>query len=203
MYLISFLNYFFFFSTKSCIHNTEKLNLRKEEGLKVKPIKLCKSLVDLLFSITDTFEFDVSFYHRLSLNNKFGMTTDDEESASTNKCLKYITIKSLALSLNSLSAEDNLEIYTYLEQQVNLTEATTGSQNLVNLVEFVSYVTCEMELSEALRTPFSAFTQKLLIQLQPIYISLSNKNSSKTIIDLLRFQTKIGASKYVRLIVII
>ena len=169
----------------------------------MKPIKLCKSLVDLLFSITDTFEFDVSFYHRLSLNNKFGMTTDDEESASTNKCLKYITIKSLALSLNSLSAEDNLEIYTYLEQQVNLTEATTGSQNLVNLVEFVSYVTCEMELSEALRTPFSAFTQKLLIQLQPIYISLSNKNSSKTIIDLLRFQTKIGASKYVRLIVLI
>lgn len=85
-------------------------------------------------------------------------------------------------------------MYTYLEEQAS-TEANT--EGLVSLVEFVSYATCDMELVEALRTPFSEFTQKLLIQLQPTYISLSNKNCLDTIIRLLKFQTRIGASKYV------
>lgn len=149
-----------------------------------------------MFSVNESFEFDVSFFHKLSLNNKFDANNNNngESSTSSLQSLKFIIIKSLALSLNSLSVEDNSEVYTYLEEQAS-TEANT--EGLVSLVEFVSYVTCDMELVEALRTPFSEFTQKLLIQLQPTYISLSNKNCQDTIISLLKFQTRIGASKYV------
>jgi hypothetical protein len=129
------------------------------------------------------------------LNNKW----DLNESANNFESLKYILIKSLAVSMSSLSADENKYLLEYLEEQV-----TNGSyeyvENLTRMVEFVSYVVCEIDLNEELKTVFSEFVQKLLVQLQPIYMGLKCDGGLDQLIKFLKFQIRIIASKYVRII---
>ncbi len=167
----------------------------KYESLKVKPIKMCKCLISLLYDLNDNYEFDVNYLDRLALNNKW----DLNESANNFESLKYILIKSLAVSMSSLSADENKYLLEYLEEQV-----TNGSyeyvENLTRMVEFVSYVVCEIDLNEELKTVFSEFVQKLLVQLQPIYMGLKCDGGLDQLIKFLKFQIRIIASKYVRII---
>ena len=165
---------------------------------------MCKSLISLLYDLSPRYKFDVNYLDKLALNNKYDikMSTDNLES------LKYILIKSLAISLNSLSIEENTYILEYFEEQVmqpNMACKTDSDnkngyvENLTRLTEFMSYVTCEIDLSEDLKNVFSEFVQKLLIQLQPVYMGLKSSSKFDEIVVFLKFQTRIIASKYVRI----
>ncbi len=165
----------------------------KYGSLKVKPIKMCKCLISLLYDLNENYEFDVNYLDRLALNNKWNLN----ESANNLESLKYVLIKSLAVSMSSLSVEENKFLLEYFEEQVD-NDSNKYVENLMKLVEFVSYVVCEIDLNEELKTVFSEFVQKLLIQLQPVYIGLKSNNDLNNLIGFLKFQARIIVSKYVR-----
>lgn len=181
---------------KICVYYSA--SLIEKHDLKLKPVKLCKQLVDLLTNLNDKFEFEVNYYNQFKLNkitdsNEVDLNEDEENSLGSVERLKIVLIKTLGLSARKLDIDDFVSLLEYLE-----TVASVGStQTLIRLTEFIRFISCEIELNDELKAKLSEFIQKLLIQLQPFYISLKLNNQIDDIISLFNCQTSISASKYV------
>lgn len=146
---------------------------------------MCKSLINLLYDLDDNYKFNTYFLNKL---------TSTDPAAS----FQNILIKSLALSLNTFTLDENTFILNYFEEQVMvLGHSKSYERNLSRLVEFMWYVTCEMDMNETSKIVFSEFVQKLLIQMQPIYLRMKSAGQFNDLINLLTYQTRIVASKYV------
>ena len=139
---------------KSCVYHAASL-VSKHEKLKVKPVKMCKHLIELLLAVNEQFEFDVNYFSKLAL---------DTAAEHNLKSLKYILIKSLALSLNSMSAVENSGLLGHFEAQLKGRVGADYMQSLNRLVEFVAFASCDMELNEQLKNIFSEFIQKVIIK---------------------------------------
>ncbi len=189
---------------KTCIYYYSSLVSNYE--LKIKPCKLCKQLVDILMNLNNNFEFEVNYYNQFKLNkitDETESTEQDNENETNNvEKLKIALIKTISLSARKLETDDFVSFLEYFESIIN-NDHNNGSNvnSLIRQVEFIRYISCEIELNDDLKAKLSEFIQKLLIQLQPLYISLKMNGKFDEIITLLNCQTCITASKYVNIII--
>jgi hypothetical protein len=183
---------------KTCIYYYSSLVTNYE--LKIKPCKLCKQLVDILMNLNSNFEFEVNYYNQFKLNkitDETESTEQDNENETNNvEKLKVVLIKTISLSTRKLETDDFVSFLEYFESIIN----SSNLNSLTRLVEFIRYISCEIELNDDLKSKLSEFIQKLLIQLQPLYISLKMNGKFDEIITLLNCQTCITSSKYVTII---
>ena len=152
-------------------------------------------------NLNSNFEFEVNYYNQFKLNkitDETESTEQDNENETNNvEKLKVVLIKTISLSARKLETDDFVSFLEYFESIIN----SSNLNSLIRLVEFIRYISCEIELNDDLKAKLSEFIQKLLIQLQPLYISLKMNGKFDEIITLLNCQTCITSSKYVTIII--
>lgn len=152
---------------KTCVYYAAPLN--KSFELKIKPVKLCKNLLDLLVRANESYEFEINYYNQFKLNKLSDEDLNEDENASdlnSFEKLKYDIIRSLSLSARKLSTEDFGELLDYLESVGIMNSSTTldeSIQTLIRLTQFIRYISCEIELNDNLKAKLSEFIQKVAI----------------------------------------
>jgi hypothetical protein len=139
---------------RTSIYYSTALN-SKHSDMKIKGVKLCKNLIDLLFNMDDKIEFDVNYFSKLITNS-----VEQESQIYSINNLKSTLIKSIALSLNTFGTEDLNTIFEYFEKLIAFS-STHRVRRLILLTEFMSFASSEIELNDSLKTGFSEYIQKV------------------------------------------
>lgn len=154
------LNTFHFDFIKSCVYFSTILVTNFD--LKLKSLKLCKNLLDILVKLNEAYEFELNYYNQFKLNKLSDeeVHEDDSEINLNNfEKLKYASIRTLGLSLRKLSLEDFSALLDYVET-VGSNECRSA-QTLIRITQFIRYISCEIEFSDEFKAKLSEFIQKV------------------------------------------
>ena len=183
---MDFLKAFIFYSRQ----------LNEKYDMKIDSVKYCEQFFNFYVNLDqNVFEFDLDYTNTFKLDSK-----DDAErqleSKDQNEILAYMT-RAICVSINILNTDqfkqalDSFEVKTFEHLKSN------NKSCLIKFAQLVKYLCSDFELDDKLKPEFSAFVQKFLVQIHPIYFSLLSSNAIDCLIEILNAQYSICSSKYV------
>jgi hypothetical protein len=148
---------------KTCVYYSTCL-IEKHE-LKLKPLKLCKQIIELLTSLNDNFKFETNYYNQLKLDKISDLNEpreeEDEYQLGDTEKLKLSLIRTVSLAARKLNINDFGLLLDHLELVLTSDESLGSTQNLIRFAELIRYMCCEIELNEDLKANLSVFIQKV------------------------------------------